>query len=162
MAYLAPASIAVTGDAGMIAQINDLLEILVGFYIASLAAVATFKSPMLDSIMPGRPPTLREGFGNDAVDVVLTRRKYLSLMFGYLAYLGLVIYLFGMMTVLFAKSASILAGSYFLLTKIVFVLVYSFMVSNLFVTTFLGLHYLSYRMHVSEPRLLPDDDLDQR
>ena len=47
------ANINFLGDNGVIQLVNAILQILAGFYIASLAAVATFSRPEMDNVMQG-------------------------------------------------------------------------------------------------------------
>ena len=42
---------------GLLLQVNGLLQVLIGFYIAALAAVSTFSSSSIDEVMAGVPPT---------------------------------------------------------------------------------------------------------
>ena len=42
----------------LIGDVNALMGILVGFYIAALAAVSSFSNENLDQVMKGRSPTL--------------------------------------------------------------------------------------------------------
>lgn len=56
---LLPVTPAILGDDGVVDIFTGLLQMLIGFYIASLAAIATFNKKGMDQIMPGDPPTLR-------------------------------------------------------------------------------------------------------
>src|SRR5689334_6213585 len=70
--------IKVFSERGIVGAFQKLMEILVPFYIAALAAVATFERQGLDDVMKGQPATLR---GRDAKgqmqDYILTRRQFI-------------------------------------------------------------------------------------
>src|SRR5258706_8987546 len=91
----------------MVPAFTDLLQVLTGFYIASLAAVATFNKPGLDDPMAGDPPTLREDYCAITTVKPLTRRRFLCLLFGYLSWLSLFLYFIGKGGGLIQKWASI-------------------------------------------------------
>ncbi|EKF9782201.1 hypothetical protein RV096_003428, partial [Vibrio cholerae] len=76
--------IAFVGKSGLVQLVNGLLQVLIGFFVASLAAVATFQRPGMDENMRGKAPTL-QGKG-------VTRRQYLCYMFGYLAFMSIAVY----------------------------------------------------------------------
>ena len=50
---LAGPNLNMAGERGVLDQLNGLLGILVGFFIAALAAVSTFDRPSMDDPMPG-------------------------------------------------------------------------------------------------------------
>ena len=51
-----PHKISILGSKGIVDLINGILQILSGFYIASLAAIATASLPRLDEPMKGATP----------------------------------------------------------------------------------------------------------
>ena len=66
-------------------SITTFIQILPGFYIGSLAAIASFKRKGMDDALPAPTPYLniiREGRPDTRK---LSRRTYLTLMFSYLA-----------------------------------------------------------------------------
>ena len=133
----------------MIDDVNSLMGILVGFYIAALAAVSTFNNASLDQIMKGRAPTLiklRQGEKNVET---LTRRRFLSVLFGYCACLSIILYIFGVVQahvtadlphILWLQTLNDWAHSFAWAC-------YLWLLSSLLVVTLLGLHYLVERMH---------------
>lgn len=127
------------GPSGIIQPINGLLSILSAFYIASLAAVATFNKPGMDEPMKGDPPVLRAA--------TLSRRQYLSMLFGYLAFCGIVLFMIGIFLASisgeFVKFSVIVRET----LRYVFVLLYFLSFFNLLVVTLLGLYFLTYRIH---------------
>jgi len=144
------------GHDGIIILARNFLQILAAFFIAALAAISAFTSPIMDKSFDGVAPTLKaKRFGPD--QEILSRRRYLALMFGYLSFATIGLYLL-LAAVPFANKItwSIFEagnkGVEIISWVMVFVLAASFM--NILVTTFLGLHFLSERIHrpTQEPR----------
>ena len=79
IALLLSESVNVYGDDGLIRSINQLLSILVAFYIASLAAIATFKNDVLDSKFAGEPVKLTVKRSGKKETEEVTRRKFLRI-----------------------------------------------------------------------------------
>lgn len=79
-----PRPVPILGGSGLVYWVNELLQVLIGFYIAALAAVASFDRASLDQKIEGEGVTLRVLRQGDLVDRSLTRRAFISLMFGYL------------------------------------------------------------------------------
>lgn len=136
-------------SAKLIADINSLMGILVGFYIAALAAVSSFTNENLDQVMKGRAPTLTTVRQGHEVKETLTRRRFLSVLFGYCAMLSILVYIFGVLSV----HVSLELGNAGWIEDLVFILAavgwaaYTWMLSSLLIVTLLGLHYLVERMH---------------
>ncbi|MBU1564262.1 MAG: hypothetical protein KJ630_01375 [Proteobacteria bacterium] len=155
-----PKPVKLLGDGGLLDAIVQLLQMLTGFYIASLAAIATFKKAGMDNPMPGEPPTLKTtSRGKIRIDQ-LTRRRFLCLMFGYLAFTSVLLYFVGKGAILVSDNMSILLpGIIFALLKWVFITVYLFIASHLIITTLLGLYYMVDRIHRTDG--LIDDARDE-
>ena len=122
---------------------------LIGFYIAALAAVSSFKNKSLDKEMKGRAPKLtymRKGCRNEES---LTRRRFLAALFGYCAGLSIFLYILGIMRLHFGlvKTIDTNTASYVGIIWNFFGLTYVWALSSLLVVTLLGLHYLIERMH---------------
>lgn len=98
----APVRPDIFGDHGIVQGVNGLLQILTGFYIASLAAVATFNKQSMDEVMPGEPPIVDVRGGKIEQ---LTRRRFVCSMFGYLAFISLFVYLIGIGALASVESA---------------------------------------------------------
>ena len=120
------------GDSGVIKSLMELFEILIGFYIASLAAISAFSSSVLDTNLDGESFRLPDDSEN------LSRRQLLSLAFGYLSFSTLVLYLLGMLLNLIDFNWRL---------QIIIGFLYMFWVSHLIVTTLFTLHYLSIKIH---------------
>lgn len=146
--YVLPNQVSLLGERGFVSQMSGLLQILIGFFIASLAAVSTFQRDNLDEPIEGSPAELEMPVKGVRTRVKLTRRRFLCYLFGYLSLLSLILYMFGVAGEMFAANVALLlpAGVYSLFRFGVLAL-YLFLLSNLFVTTLLGLHYMTDRIH---------------
>lgn len=152
---LLPVTPAILGDGGVVGIFTGLLQMLIGFYIASLAAIATFNKKGMDQIMPGDPPTLRVSLRGKIKIDKLTRRRLLCLMFGYLALLSLFLYFIGSGAALVNKSIRLLVPeTAFYWIKWSLVGLYLFLAANLMVTTLLSLFYMVDRIHRNDPVLI--------
>lgn len=133
----------------LIGDVNSLMGILVGFYIAALAAVSSFANDNLDQVMKGRAPTLTSVRKGDAIKETLTRRRFLAVIFGYCATLAIILYIFGVLqahlTVI--QPAALWAQTAISIAALLAWGIYVWVISSLLVVTLLGLHYLVERMH---------------
>lgn len=121
------------------------LGLLAGFYITALAAIATFARPEMDEPMPG-PVTLLHTRAGITDEEELTRRRFLSFLFGYLGFVALALSLLGSMFLVadtFAMSDVPWRPTAF----VAFWIPFSFALGNLLSNTLLGLFYLTDRMH---------------
>ncbi|WP_018319316.1 hypothetical protein [Bradyrhizobium sp. WSM2793] len=122
---------------------------LTGFFIAALAAVATFGKQEMDDPMPGEPPVrLEHKVNTETYFENLSRRRFLSFLFGYMAFLTLALYIVGYVFSLptnigwlrprriGGRPSSGFSGA---LTW--------FALANLLSNTLLGLFYLTDRIH---------------
>lgn len=129
-------------SSGLISRIGGLLQILVGFYVAALAGVATFPTPALDQNAKGI------SFKNKP----MRRREFLSSIFGYLAFLSIILFVSG----IFWQVASCVVAQIpwpevrFSL-HVLAVVGYLFIFWQLIFITLFGLHYLVDRIHRPDP-----------
>jgi hypothetical protein len=136
------------GVGGLVTAFTALLQILTGFYIASLAAVATFSAPGMNEFMKGDPPKLYVWRSPDNPDGKLTRRQFLSYLFGYLALLSIVLYFAGAVAADIEANLRAMTPSFaYPAVKSVVSWFYLFASFNLLSTTFLGLYYMTERIH---------------
>lgn len=147
LGYFFVPDLRMSGPDGVYDRFLTFTPTLLGFYIAALAAVATFNKPDMDDPLPGSPIFL-SSIGSSELDGVeqLTRRRLLCLQFGYLCALSLVIVVIsfvGMFVGEKIKNTTIISeiGIY------LFVSVYSFIIYNLFTSTMFSIYYLVDRMH---------------
>lgn len=113
---------------------------LVGFYVASLAAVSTFPSVALDQF--ALDTTFRQKR--------ILRRQLLSYLFGYLSCLSLSLYIAGVLGLLSRPliSAHTDAGG---VVWSLLLFTYLFIVWNMTCVTLLGIHYLVDRIFRADP-----------
>jgi len=131
-------------DKGFCYYILDLVKLLTGFYIASLGVVANLHREGLDLVMEGEhPPTLD--------NVKITRRQFLTALFGYLAFLSFVIYAVGTSAIIGTPVVrGLVPVALHPWMRGVFLMGFCLMVANLFISTVVGLHYMSHKVHVEE------------
>jgi hypothetical protein len=150
VAWIAP-SMNVFHSGGVIDKLVGFIQTLPGFYLAALAAVATFGREGLDQLMPGTPPRVRILYQGSSREVELTRRRMLTMMFSYLTALSIALTVAGIGGLAVADHVAAL-----LPTKVVpFVRVaaaFAFLVFTvqMVVITMWGLYYLGERMHTPD------------
>lgn len=133
----------------LVADLNGLIGVLIGFYIAALAAVSSFSNENLDQIMKGRAPSLVSFRGGKRSEERLTRRRFLAILFGYSAATSIALFGLG---ILQGRVASIITepqwvSSLMWIGTHLYWTLYTWLASSLLVVTLLGLHYLVERMH---------------
>ena len=150
--FFLPIRPTVFGSSGLVDRLGQLVQILPGFYIAALAAILTFNKADMDDPMLEVPPKLSIVYRGTPFILELTRRRFLSAMFGYLTFLSIGPYLLGIVANIVAPSFFILVPSpWHLYAKGVFLGFYLFWQSNMLVTTLVALYYLSDRIHLVDP-----------
>ena len=135
-----PAVVPLAGKSGLIESIGALMQVLVGFYVAALAAVATFTGSSLDEnvigmTMDGKP---------------LRRRLLLSYLFGYLALLSLALYVLMLFKGVPVAAAQHVIAPVGLAIKYVAAFIYQFIFWQMIFVTLFGLFYLTDRIHRSD------------
>jgi cation transporter-like permease len=148
--YLIGWKVTVFGKDGILGAVGGYLQIVSGFYIASLAAVATFNQKNMDLPMQGDAPTLTFKRNHKTTTEKLTRRRFLSFLFGYLSFLSIILFFGGIAANVVAPHTVVAAGKYAPLIKWSFSAVYMFVIYNLLCTTLLGLYYMTERIHRAE------------
>ncbi|HBM0098366.1 TPA: hypothetical protein LT061_004937 [Salmonella enterica subsp. enterica serovar Blitta] len=141
-----PKNISLIGKDSLISLVNGILQILSGFYIASMAAVATFQKKGMDNIMDGVAPTLR--------GKKLTRRRFLTYLFGYLAFMSITLYFVGGTVQLMSSSIKELHLSQYGWLKNLCLFIYLSFVCNILSTTALGMFFMIDKMHEEKPELI--------
>lgn len=141
-------------DNGFLGSITSFFQSMPGFYIAALAAIATFPSSSMNRAMPEPTPYLLIDKGEKDEDKnrdFLSRRRFLCYMFAYLAFISIVFF-FLSVALSFIYSFSIfyisdfcLYAGYFLSCMVVF-----YIISQTIFITFLGLWYLGHRIHLND------------
>lgn len=135
----------ISGNDGFLDQVSGLLSIFSGFFITSLAAVVSFNSDGMDRVMPGQAPTIR---GKSGSEDPLTRRRFLCMLFGYLALSSVFLYFFAIFGRLFSGYLLGIISVYILWMMF---LIYLIWLSHILVTMLVGVYYMVDRMHRSDP-----------
>ncbi|UTV87537.1 hypothetical protein KDX00_03255 [Cobetia amphilecti] len=132
----------------LIDSIAGFVQTLPGFFIAALAAIATFNREDIDVLMDGnRPPSIDTRINNDVVNVKLSRRKFLCLLFSYLTVQSFLISILGFVSASFefVGEDSVLIYNEFVTWG--FVSVFIFLSCQMLTSTLHGLYYLAERVH---------------
>ena len=134
----------------------SFLALLPGFFIAALAAVATFQRTELDQLMPEPAPQLSMRTGGRDELVSLTLRIFLCHLFSYLTVLAFATIAFAIMGDLGSASAQ-----YFIIELVPenhrplafktlifsFLIIFFWLFATLLVATMYGLYFLVERIH---------------
>jgi hypothetical protein len=136
------------GEKGLIHGVNELLQVLVGFYIAALAAIASLNNAALDGQVANEPVSC------DGKN--LTRRQLLSLMFSYMSFLAIAMYATGLFAGLVADPfKSLVTPEHAIWWRGGFAAVFCFFVTQLACITLVTLYYLGDRIHVKQAKAKP-------
>ncbi|MGA8121306.1 hypothetical protein [Rouxiella badensis] len=137
-------------DNGFIKTVVSFITSLPGFYIAALAAIATFNREQIDY------PLIGEN-GAPFIEIVvtkengrtvnsqeeLTRRLFLCMLFAFLTALSIIIIMLN------AFASPVLAAYPNFVLHFIYSCVFIFLTWQLLVTTFFGLYYLGNRIHMN-------------
>lgn len=134
-----PKVVPLSGKAGLVESIGALMQVLVGFYVAALAAVATFQGSSLDEYVLNMTLGGRQ----------LKRRQLLSYLFGYLALLSLVLYVIMLFKTLPAALVAAVPARVAFVARVAIALVHQFVFWQMIYITLFGLYYLTDRIHRS-------------
>ena len=144
-----PGSIDIFGSTGVLSKILSFVQSLPGFYIAALAAVATFNNPHMDRAMPGEAPTLRILHNGELTPraISLTRRRLLCVMFAFLTVASVVLTVtaIGALTVAPALKDA-LPSHLYTPAKFAFSALYFLLFFQMLCVTMWGLFYIGERM----------------
>ncbi len=130
------------------AKFSKLFELLAAFFIAALAAVATLERKSLDEPLRGAQATLRSWSNEqqEMVDVVLTRRMYVSYLFGYLATVALLLTLAMPFAEAYANSCRTCLGCTHELLWWIGRFTFFTVLANVVLTSLYGVYFLSTRI----------------
>lgn len=135
---------------GPVSMLLGFFSSLPGFYIAALAAIATFGRNDIDNVLPEPTPTVKLITRGENVLVKLTRRRFLAMLFAFLTCESIALVLY---SVLFLSYGSSLAGVEFwggvgskvLVLGMTFI--YYTLLMQMLAATFWGLYYLGFKLH---------------
>lgn len=139
---------------GFLGGLQNMYAILGGFFVAALTLLSTADSRALRQPLAGTPPPK---FGKEAAP--LDRRRFLCLLFGYLAFSAFGLYALGFLATLLAPGArEMFNGSARTIVSAIFLLCYNFWLSHVFVSTMVGLYYFTDRLQRPDIELIRDSD----
>jgi hypothetical protein len=151
MLALAGREVSVFGDNGVISKMTGFVQNLPGFFIAALAAVATFNRDDLDSLLPAPTPTMVVLNRGLPVPLELTRRRFLCALFAFLTAQSLAVTCMGIFAVSFSSwVVQSLQANVVPFCKIACGFLYLLLLAQLLSVTCLGLYYLGDRLHTPD------------
>lgn len=135
-------------DGGMVGKILNFVQGLPGFYIAALAAIATFNKVDIDKTMPAPAPKIDIVVQGRSVAIELTRRRFLCSMFAFLTAESLII----IVLAIFAQSIyipvkAIVQETWQIWMSALFTMTFLLIFWQMIVASFWGLFYLGDRLH---------------
>ncbi|NVD44061.1 hypothetical protein [Qipengyuania atrilutea] len=147
-AYFLEIDVPVTGEDGILKAATSLFTVAGGFFVAALTVLITNDHAVLNSTFVGEDkPRVRSETDP------LTRKRFLSLLFGYLS--------FASFSIVVACLVATVYSDYFLSLResglksaVAYLLAYfgTFTAFQLFLLALVGLHYLTDRLHRSDGR----------
>lgn len=149
-------SVRLVGDGSLSRQLISIFSTLPGFFIAAVAAIATFQRVELDEIMPSPTPTIEMKTAGKYGPVELTFRLFLSYLFSYLTIVSFAAVLLVLGADLVGESLkslllSALPLSYQKISSAAlshfYLFVILWLVCKIFMTTLVGLYFLTERIH---------------
>lgn len=133
---------------GAFDNISTFVQILPGFYIGALAAIASYSYAPMDSVMSLPAPFLPEPVAGGFRPSNLSRRRYLTLMFGYLSGISILIAIsiFVVRLVYDVNVFPVYAPIYYAVYYSI-ALTFFFLFWQMILVTLFGIYYLADRMH---------------
>lgn len=133
----------------LVEKMSGFFSSLPGFFIAALAAIATFNRVDIDRPMAGKnPPKVETLVNTQYLDVELTRRRFLCMLFSFLTMQSIALSLLGFVPASFGfydmSDALINIDAPW---AIIYLLVYFFFALQLLTITMHGMYYLGDRIH---------------
>lgn len=152
---------------GFIDKVGTFSSVLTGFYVAGLLAVATFSEKLGDLDNPIEVGRVLLPSKADEPAHYLSRREYVCIIFGYLAFLSLFITLLSITVVILSSGMPTLRDWKFSLGSVsvsvdrqfvrgIPIIVFGAIASHLAIVTCHGLYYLMDRLYAKKPELLPE------
>ncbi len=132
---------------GGISLILSFIQSLPGFYIAALAAIATFGRLDIDDILPEPTPKVVIKLRGTSNIVELTRRRFLAMLFAFLTAESILLTIFSIFLVSFGEniySIKAFNAGYYCLIAFCFAFMIGFY--QMVLATFWGLYYLGYKL----------------
>ncbi len=148
--YYLKLEFSILDKADSVKRILDLLALMIVFYLAALAAVATFDRKGIDTLLRGGDALLavRSHDGGKYIDIKLTYRQFISYLFGYLSFLSLCLYvtIIGV-SIVWPKLKQLIETNSLVIwsDRIIFFVVIFFLWQLIF-TSLLGIYFLTERI----------------
>lgn len=139
-------------DGGLASKLTGFISNLPGFYIAALAAIATFNRAGIDNLLIANhnsgvlqsPYIVVKDVKSNGIpmkiEVEITRRVFLCLLFSFLTAESIILVIFS-----FLFSSLLLPAGIYL--SLMYLSIFLFVFWQLIVSTFFGLYYLGDRIH---------------
>ena len=126
-------------------NISTFVQILPGFYIGSLAAIASYANVNMDNMIIAPTPYLQEESSRQSY---LSRRRYLTLMFGYLSAISILSAIF-IFIIRLAYDVNIFPVSELFYNLLYYPILFAFFTVffQMILITLFGIYYLADRMH---------------
>ena len=140
-------------SSGPVYLLLGFLQCLPGFYIAALAAIATFGRTDIDNVLPEPTPTVKLSSRGENILVKLTRRRFLAMLFAFLTCESILLVLLSVFGVSFGDTINELAifgADWGRFAGGLLVFVYFTLLAQLLIATFWGLYYLGFKLHETQ------------
>jgi len=135
-------------DGALISKLLNFVQSLPGFYIAALAAIATFNKLDIDKTMPAPAPKLDIVVQGKNIAIELTRRRFLCSMFAFLTAESIILIVLAIFGLTFSIPVkSLFCERYHVLLSSIYIFIFMFLFWQMLVTSFWGLFYLGDRLH---------------
>lgn len=136
--------------AGPVSMLLGFIQCLPGFYIAALAAIATFGRTDIDNLLPEPTPTVRLNTRGENLPIKLTRRRFLAMLFAFLTCESIVLVLYSVLFLSVGDSIFLVELAGYSLGWILAgfaAFIYFALLAQLLIATFWGLYYLGFKLH---------------
>lgn len=145
---------------GFLDKFASFSSVLTGFYVAALIAVATLSSKFADLDEPITDGEVRKPQLDNEEPELLSRRQYVCYMFGYMAYLSLILSLVSIALVVLSPMFHQISLTVcdrviphaFFRGSAIFLL--SIPIASLAITTIRGLYYLVERLYAESAKII--------
>ncbi len=134
----------VGGNSGLIDRLAGFVSNLPGFFIAALAAVATFNKHDIDQLM-ANPPRIEILHHGNPLMVEMTRRRFLCVLFSYLTAISIFLVISANFGLLIEAP-----DNYHVYLSWSSISVFMFFLWQMITATILGLYYLGERLHTPQ------------
>lgn len=135
---------------GPVSLLLGFFSSLPGFYIAALAAIATFGRNDIDNLLPEPTPTVKLVTRGENVLVKLTRRRFLAMLFAFLTCESIALVMYSVLFLSYGAAVAdlhILDGVLGKALMLGMTFIYYTLLMQMLAATFWGLYYLGFKLH---------------